>query len=89
MLVTLRDQKFPLPAGAVLISPWVDLTHSFPSVAGTGVHDYIPICGFRHRPSTAWPPPSADEYGIESTTGEKILNTVSYTHLTLPTNREV
>ncbi|EGD86686.2 protein bfr2 [Trichophyton rubrum CBS 118892] len=77
MLVTLRDQKFPLPAGAVLISPWVDLTHSFPSVAGTGVHDYIPICGFRHRPSTAWPPPSADEYGIESTTGEKILNKIN------------
>jgi acetyl esterase/lipase len=22
----------PMPAGAVLISPWVDLTHSFPSV---------------------------------------------------------
>ncbi|OAL61844.1 hypothetical protein A7C99_6414 [Trichophyton rubrum] len=31
----------------------------------------------RHRPSTAWPPPSADEYGIESTTGEKILNKIN------------
>ncbi|KAK2861405.1 hypothetical protein FQN49_004232 [Arthroderma sp. PD_2] len=77
MLVTLRDQNVPLPAGAVLISPWVDLTHSFPSVSGTGVDDYIPICGFMHRPSMAWPPPNSDEYGIESTTGEKILNTIN------------
>ncbi|KAK5187926.1 hypothetical protein LTR16_009173, partial [Cryomyces antarcticus] len=36
MLVILRDRGLPLPAGAVLISPWVDLTHSFPSVAGDG-----------------------------------------------------
>ncbi|KAM5462509.1 hypothetical protein MferCBS49748_006416 [Microsporum ferrugineum] len=77
MLVTLRDQNVPLPAGAVLISPWVDLTHSFPSVSGTGVDDYIPICGFMHRPSKAWPPPNLDEYGIESTTGEKILNKIN------------
>ena len=33
LLVTLRDQGIPLPAGAVLISPWVDLTHSFPSLS--------------------------------------------------------
>ncbi|KAF9006563.1 hypothetical protein BDQ17DRAFT_1302956 [Cyathus striatus] len=31
-LTVLRDMGFPMPAGAVLISPWVDLTHSFPSV---------------------------------------------------------
>ena len=30
-LCLLRDQGQPLPAGAVLISPWVDLCHSFPS----------------------------------------------------------
>ncbi|EFR04858.1 lipase/esterase [Nannizzia gypsea CBS 118893] len=77
MLVTLRDQNLPLPAGAVLISPWVDLTHSFPSVAGTGVDDYIPICGFMHRPSAAWPPPNPEEYRIESTTGEMILNKIN------------
>src|SRR5271154_72315 len=34
MLVTLRDQGLPLPAGAAPISPWADLTHSFPSVTG-------------------------------------------------------
>jgi acetyl esterase/lipase len=57
MLVVLRDQGQPLPAGTILISPWVDLTHSFPSVAGDGVGDYIPPHGFHHRPSMAWPPP--------------------------------
>ena len=32
LLTILRDLNIPLPAGGVLISPWVDLTHSFPSV---------------------------------------------------------
>ena len=32
MLTVLRDLGLPLPSGAVLISPWVDLTHSFPSI---------------------------------------------------------
>lgn len=61
MLVTLRDQGIPLPAGGILLSPWVDLTHSFPSVAGEGNGDYIPSHGFHHRPSLAWPPPNADD----------------------------
>lgn len=61
MLVTLRDQGFPLPAGAILISPWVDLTHSFPSLGGDGRHDYIPAHGFMQRPSAAWPPPTSDD----------------------------
>ena len=41
MLVILRDRGLPLPAGAVLISPWVDLTHSFPSVAKHSDFDYV------------------------------------------------
>lgn len=41
MLVTLRDQGIALPAGAILISPWVDLTHSFPSLGGDGKMDYV------------------------------------------------
>ncbi|KAK5128356.1 hypothetical protein LTR85_003024 [Meristemomyces frigidus] len=61
MLVTLRDQGYPLPAGTILLSPWVDLTHSFPSVAGDGVGDYIPPHGFHHKPSMAWPPPPSDQ----------------------------
>lgn len=61
VLVTLRDQGIPLPAGALLLSPWVDLTHSFPSLAGDDKFDYIPSHGFHQRPSMAWPPPSARE----------------------------
>ncbi|KAK4234881.1 hypothetical protein C8A03DRAFT_37309 [Achaetomium macrosporum] len=61
MMVVLRDRGIPLPAGAVLISPWVDLTHSFPSVAGESPLDYIPPSGFHHKPSRAWPPPDEEE----------------------------
>lgn len=61
MLTTLRDQGCPLPAGTILLSPWVDLTHSFPSVSGDGKGDYIPPHGFHHKPSMAWPPPPQTE----------------------------
>ncbi|KAJ6177699.1 Alpha/beta hydrolase fold-3 [Penicillium mononematosum] len=61
MLVIMRDQGIPLPAGAILISPWVDLTHSFPSIVEDNPGDYIPPYGFRHKPSPAWPPPNADD----------------------------
>ena len=61
ILVILRDQGISLPAGAILISPWVDLTHSFPSVAGDDALDYIPAHGFVHRPSPSWPPPNKDD----------------------------
>ncbi|KAK4154366.1 hypothetical protein C8A00DRAFT_14504 [Chaetomidium leptoderma] len=61
LMVILRDRGIPLPAGAVLISPWVDLTHSFPSVAADCPLDYIPSSGFHHKPSPAWPPPDEEE----------------------------
>lgn len=61
MLVTIRDQGLPAPAGGILISPWVDLTHSFPSIVSHNPGDYIPAFGFRHKPSSAWPPPNSDE----------------------------
>jgi hypothetical protein len=32
LLQVIRDSGLPPPAGGVLISPWCDLTHSFPSV---------------------------------------------------------
>ncbi|KAI1786660.1 alpha/beta-hydrolase [Ganoderma leucocontextum] len=54
-LTVLRDLGLPLPAGAVLISPWVDLTHSFPSVITNTATDIIPPHGFIHKPSTLWP----------------------------------
>ncbi|CAK7272449.1 hypothetical protein SEPCBS57363_005135 [Sporothrix epigloea] len=59
LLVILRDRGIPMPAGAVLISPWVDLTHSFPSLSADPKFDYIPNHGFHHRASTSWPPPTA------------------------------
>ncbi|KAI2633480.1 Alpha/Beta hydrolase protein [Xylaria nigripes] len=64
MLVTIRDRGIPPPAGAVLISPWVDLTHSFPSVSVDCPLDYIPSNGFHHKPSPAWPPLNPDEHAI-------------------------
>ncbi|KAI0168964.1 alpha/beta-hydrolase [Hypoxylon sp. FL1284] len=64
LLVTMRDRGIPLPAGAILISPWVDLTHSFPSLSGECPLDYIPQNGFHHKPSKEWPPLNADEYAL-------------------------
>lgn len=64
MLCILRDQGLPLPAGGILISPWVDLTHSFPSVGADAPFDYIPQSGFHHKPSRAWPPPNDNEIAI-------------------------
>jgi len=32
LLQVIRDSGLPVPAGGVLISPWCDLTHSFPSI---------------------------------------------------------
>ncbi len=61
ILCLLRDQGLPMPAGAVLISPWVDLTHSFPSLSGNAEQDYIPAHGFMHKPSASWPPPNDEE----------------------------
>jgi len=64
MLVIMRDQGIPLPSGAILISPWVDLTHSFPSLSGEAPMDYIPNYGFHHKPSAAWPPLNADQHAL-------------------------
>ena len=55
MLCTIRDRNLPLPAGAILISAWVDLTHSFPSVIKNRATDYVPPMGFGSKPSIAWP----------------------------------
>lgn len=43
-LVALRENHLPLPAGAVLISPWTDLTMS-----GASIHDN-PACDIIHEP---------------------------------------
>ena len=48
---------FGRPAGAAIVSPWCDLTHSFPSVDANKEYDIIPPFSFIHKPSLAWPPP--------------------------------
>lgn len=59
-----------------MVSPWVDLTHSFPSVAGDASLDYIPTHGFLQRPSISWPPPNIDDmkqiamHAVEQVVGE-------------------
>jgi acetyl esterase/lipase len=61
LLQVLRDAGLPLPAGAVAISPWCDLAHSFPSIHTNTDTDIIPRHGLTmHRPSTLWPPPSQE-----------------------------
>ena len=61
LMCILRDRNIPLPAGGILISPWVDLSSSFPSVSAENSLDYIPPQGFHQKPSVSWPPPTADE----------------------------
>ncbi|KAK4704730.1 hypothetical protein P7C70_g1478, partial [Phenoliferia sp. Uapishka_3] len=57
MLQVIRHAGLPMPAGTGLVSPWVDLSHSFPSVDKNTPTDIIPPYSFIHRPSLAWPPP--------------------------------
>ncbi|XP_006461294.1 hypothetical protein AGABI2DRAFT_221981 [Agaricus bisporus var. bisporus H97] len=62
LLQVIRDAGLHLPAGAVLISPWCDLTHSFPSIHTNTATDILPPTGLSlHKPSILWPPPSRDE----------------------------
>ncbi|KEP50818.1 putative lipase/esterase from carbohydrate esterase family CE10 protein [Rhizoctonia solani 123E] len=59
LLQIIRDVGLPAPAGGILISPWCDLTHSFPSVLVNTATDIIPPYGLSlHKPSPLWPPPS-------------------------------
>ncbi|KXN87458.1 AB hydrolase superfamily protein C4A8.06c [Leucoagaricus sp. SymC.cos] len=47
--------------GGVLISPWCDLTHSFPSIHTNTATDILPPTGLSfHKPSIVWPPPPHD-----------------------------
>ncbi|KAG9047560.1 hypothetical protein FS837_002023 [Tulasnella sp. UAMH 9824] len=64
LLILLRDLGLPAPAGAVLISPWVDLTHSFPSITQNTATDIIPPHGFIHKPSTLWPIPTTGPHVV-------------------------
>lgn len=72
LLCIIRDQKLPMPAGGVLISPWVDLTHSFPSITADDTDDYIPNEGFHYKPSLAWPPIRSDDSIYAEIDGVKV-----------------
>ncbi|KAI0066563.1 hypothetical protein BV25DRAFT_1820557 [Artomyces pyxidatus] len=43
LLMYLRDNEYPLPAGAILMSPWVDLTQSCDSWDSNAPFDIVPI----------------------------------------------
>ena len=60
LLLIIRDLNLPLPSGAILISPWCDLSHSMPSILKNTETDIIPPYGFIHKPSTLWPPPDEE-----------------------------
>jgi len=60
LLCLIRDAGLPAPAGAMLISPWCDLTHSMPSLMENTATDIVPPYGFLFKPSTLWPPPGPE-----------------------------
>ncbi|KAI9480961.1 MAG: Alpha/Beta hydrolase protein [Benjaminiella poitrasii] len=53
LLIAIRDSGLPAPAGAMTLSPWLDLTHSLPSITSNIMTDYLPPTGFKHAPSPA------------------------------------
>lgn len=61
LLQVIRDSGLPPPAGGILVSPWCDLSHSFPSIHLNTKTDVIPESGLSfHKPSLLWPPPSPE-----------------------------
>ncbi|EIN06782.1 alpha/beta-hydrolase [Punctularia strigosozonata HHB-11173 SS5] len=78
LLQVIRDSGLPLPAGGVLISPWCDLSHSFPSIHTNTETDVISEYGLcMHRPSTLWPPPPDDvTVRVHSSLRSRIRNAV-------------
>ena len=53
-----EGSAFPLPAGVIGTSPWLDLAHCFPSAGVDRGLDYMPNLGegpALHKPSPAWP----------------------------------
>jgi acetyl esterase/lipase len=42
LLLAIREMQLPFPAGAILLSPWVDLTHKFPSFTENKDTDILP-----------------------------------------------
>lgn len=53
LLLLLRDRKLPMPSGGMGLSPWIDMTHSLPSIISNISTDYLPASGFSHKYSQA------------------------------------
>ena len=63
-----KDVAIPIPAGIATISPWLDITHSLPSLEKNAKYDYLPrpmpTFVTASPPCDIWPsnPPRADMY---------------------------
>lgn len=70
LLVLIREMGLPMPAAASMLSPWVDLTHSTPSIMAWPGGDYIPSSSFHFKPSIVWPPIPGEGVEIETKDGK-------------------
>ncbi|CEH12996.1 Arylacetamide deacetylase [Ceraceosorus bombacis] len=84
LLAVLRDMDLPPPAGAILISPWCDMSHSFESILQNTDTDIIPRYGFIHKPSTLWPVPSIPKESTQqsrpTTPKERLMSYIGHSH---------
>ena len=58
MIFLIHATTFPLPAGLIGTSPWLDLTHSFLSARNNPGYDYLPNPWegiINPKPSAVWP----------------------------------
>ena len=91
LLQVIRDSGLPAPAGGVLISPWCDLTHSFPSIHENTATDILPTTGLSiHKPSSLWPPPSEEmTQSVRQNLAKKILRFTRIGHHRNPSEESV
>lgn len=64
LMMYLRDNKYPMPSGAILMSPWVDLTLSCDSWETNKKFDYLPRpgTGDHMNPVNAYLGPNMSKY---------------------------
>ncbi|GAA93508.1 uncharacterized protein L969DRAFT_51797 [Mixia osmundae IAM 14324] len=85
LLCLLRDMNLPMPGGGLLISPWVDLCHSFPSIIQNTATDILPSFGFMNKPSTLWPPPDDQQNDEKQAKRQATLKMVATQQPSKPT----
>ena len=91
LLQVIRDAGLPAPAGGILISPWCDLTHSFPSIHENTATDLLPTAGLSiHKPSSLWPPPDEEmTQSVRQNLTKKILRFTRIGHHRNPSEESV